>query len=103
VREFFALFDFANLTFLPNFFSSAVSEKGDASSAFEDEDMSNNFLLNCGHIVTAWIILANVVIFAFVAVYLVRRLRKFWPGFFHNAPIRLVLVGFTYCSLGIWL
>jgi hypothetical protein len=48
VRDFFSVFDFANLLFLPNFFSDPISEDGDAPSAFEEEDADNNFLLNCG-------------------------------------------------------
>jgi hypothetical protein len=60
VREFFAAFGFANLAFLPNFFSPTISEDGDAPSPFEEEDMSNNFLLNCGQFVTAWFILCGV-------------------------------------------
>jgi hypothetical protein len=38
-----------------------------------------------------------------LASFLVQQLRQFLRGFLHNAPARLVLVGFTYGSLGIWL
>jgi cysteine-rich repeat protein len=109
LRSFLRLLSFANMNFLPNIFEQLIPIKDtfdDPPSSFKGEEVSTNFLLNTGNVVTLWLIIGSFFLIAIIVRLIFKKsdkARSFFNSFVFSAFLRTLVETFCEIFLGVCL